>query len=161
MKGFVFYWLPVFLWAGMIFYSSSQPYENQDIKPFLNDNIPVQWAGDVFGVVKFNYAGEEISVDALGEARFVEFFIRKGAHVSVYSILAILLIRALYRSYGRLLLSIGLSLLLSVLYAGSDEIHQGFTPNRSPHLEDVFLDVFGAIIGTVIIGFYYYKKKTE
>ncbi|MGM7702978.1 VanZ family protein [Pseudalkalibacillus sp. Hm43] len=158
MKKFIVYWLPVLLWAGVIFYSSSQPYEDQDIKPFLSGKIPLEWV-NTFSFVNFDYAGEEVSIEALGEARFLEFFIRKGAHLTVYFILGVLLFRAQYRT-KTLNYSLWLAIILGVLYAASDEIHQGFTPNRSPHVEDVLIDTVGIILGTIFIK-NIHKKRAE
>src|SRR5690349_8006807 len=94
MKTFIKYWLPVIIWAGVIFYASSQPYEEQDLRPFLSEQFPLEWVDTYFGWISFDYAGAEVSVVHLGEASFVEFFIRKGAHLTVYLILASLLYRA-------------------------------------------------------------------
>ena len=44
-----------------------------------------------------------------------------------------------------------LSILLGMLYAISDEIHQGFSPGRSPRIADVYIDTLGVILGTLLI----------
>ncbi|WLD93022.1 VanZ family protein [Alkalihalobacillus sp. AL-G] len=155
MKKFLKYWMPVIIWAGIIFYASSQPYEEQDLKPFLSDEIPLGWVETYFGDVSFHYAGEEVSVDHLGKASFVEFFIRKGAHVTVYLVLAFLLYRALYNTSSTSTYTARLAIGLGILYAASDEYHQSFTVNRSPHIEDVLLDTVGIIIGTLLAKFTY------
>ncbi|WP_257350233.1 VanZ family protein [Pseudalkalibacillus decolorationis] len=148
MKKFILYWLPVLIWVGIIFYSSSQPYQEQDIKPFLSDQIPLDWVSGLFGNLEFDYAGEEVSVDQLGEAGFVEFFLRKLAHLSVYFILFLLIYRAIFCT-TKIKYIKTTALLLSFIYAASDEFHQGFTANRSPYTEDVLLDTVGIIIGAL------------
>ncbi len=156
MKKWMAYWLPVIVWAGVIFYSSSQPYKKQDLKPTLTEYLPLHMIDSAFSWVKFDYAGDEVSIQHLGAADFVQFFIRKFAHFSVYFILAFLLYRAI-RQYLREGAAFILSLLITVLYAASDEFHQHFTGGRSPHVEDVILDSVGGLIG-LILAFFIYKK---
>ena len=52
-------------------------------------------------------------------------------------------------------------LILYIIYAISDEIHQSFVPGRGPQLLDVIIDTSGASIG--IIGNYFmimlYRRK--
>ena len=40
-----------------------------------------------------------------------------------------------------------LSWLIAVLYAATDELHQSFTPGRTPLVTDVIIDSFGAAFG--------------
>ena len=44
-----------------------------------------------------------------------------------------------------------LSILLGMIYAVSDEIHQSFTPGRSPRIADVYIDTLGVILGVLLI----------
>ncbi|MDN4526052.1 VanZ family protein [Fictibacillus fluitans] len=149
MKQFTWYWLPVLLVAGGIFYSSATPYKQQDMRPTLSRFLNHEKLAGFFSSVSFQYAGSEVSVDALGAAGFVEFFIRKAAHFSVYFLLAFLLFRALrfYFSKGKTVL---FSFVFTVAYAASDEIHQHFTSGRSPHVEDVMIDACGGAAGILI-----------
>ena len=63
--------------------------------------------------------------------------IRKGAHFFVYFILGLLVI--------------------SFLYACSDEVHQLFVPGRSGQVSDVLLDTFAGIISIISYGIIYNK----
>lgn len=157
MTRFLIYWLPVLIWASLIFYASSQPYEEQNVKPVLSQYLDADWIGERFSGVVFHYAGAEVSVEALGAAGFIEFFIRKGAHLTVYVVLAFLLYRALWRSIHGRRKAFWLAWGLAVLYAASDEWHQGFTADRTPLVHDVALDAFGALLGSVV-GFCLYRK---
>ena len=53
------------------------------------------------------------------------------------------------------------SIVISVLYAVSDEIHQIFVPSRVGAVADVFIDSLGATLGICIalfaIGFFFRK----
>lgn len=72
----------------------------------------------------------------------LNLILRKGAHFSVYAVLALTYIRALGGwQYRRL------AFVLAVLYAISDEVHQSFTPNRYPSAMDVLIDSAGALAG--------------
>jgi VanZ family protein len=146
----LYYWLPPIIWAGIIFVASSQPYEQQDLRPTLTHNINLQFIEDQFSETVIYYAGTEISIDTRGVEGFVEFFIRKGAHFSVYFILGFLLYRLINRYRNMVRFRFLLSLVAVVLYAASDEIHQYFTPNRTALLEDVMLDSFGGFIGIIV-----------
>jgi VanZ family protein len=159
IKHFLVFWLPVILWAGVIFYASSQPYQKQDLKPALSQYINVKAIAPYIDHIKFNYAGEEVSVEKLGAASFIEFFIRKGAHFTVYFILAFLFYRAFRKGNDQpSKRALMFTLIFTILYAISDEFHQSITPNRSPHLEDVTLDSFGVLIGTFLSSWIYRTK---
>jgi VanZ family protein len=161
MKKLLIYWLPVFIWAGMIFYASSQPYEKQDLRPTISDQIDLDLVEEIFSPVRLYYAGSEISIDALGPAHFIEFFIRKAAHFFVYLGLGFLIYRALSLSILNNRLTFIASWVLTILYAISDEIHQGFTPNRSPHWEDVIIDTVGGLIGITLAWLIYRKIRLK
>ena len=88
--------------------------------------------------------------------RFVEawydLIIRKVGHMGVFGILARLLARALSGSTGWPWKKIFLwSLLLTFLYACSDEYHQSFTPGRNASVIDVSIDTAGAWVALGII----------
>jgi VanZ family protein len=150
VKKVIIYWLPVLIWASVIFYSSSQPYQEQDIRPTLSHFVNLDFVGTWFKDTVFHYAGQEVSVQKLGAAGFLEFFIRKGAHLFVYFILGFLVVRATLQHVKSQKTGIVLAITLTVLYALSDEFHQGFTTNRSPHIEDVGIDTIGGLLGITL-----------
>ena len=51
---------------------------------------------------------------------------------------------------GPLKYALAMSILLSFLYACTDEIHQIFVPGRSAQFRDVLIDTLGASFGTLI-----------
>jgi VanZ family protein len=95
-------WLPVVLWAGVIFALSS---------------IPSLGTG-------------------LGTW---DLILRKGAHLTEYAVLAVLLVRAFDREAP--------ALALGILYAASDEFHQSFVRGRHASPIDVAIDTIGLLIG--------------
>lgn len=84
-------------------------------------------------------------------AKITNFFIRKSAHIAEYAILAYLWFRSLWTKPGRFIPCVRWSMLLSILYAMSDEWHQTFVPGREGTLIDVVLDATGvAMMGLVL-----------
>ncbi|MCP8967711.1 VanZ family protein [Ectobacillus ponti] len=157
MKKFVWLWLPVLLWISMIFYSSSQPYQKQDVRPELSKYINLEWVRAHLSGIKFDYANYEVSIAHMGAAGFLEFFIRKGAHVLVFCMLGILLYRALSHVISRGRAAVG-AWLMTALYAGLDEVHQSFTGNRTPLWQDSALDSMSAFIG---ISLFYLRQRKK
>jgi VanZ family protein len=72
-----------------------------------------------------------------------DYVLRKGAHMTEYAILALLLVRAT-GSYVW-------ALSLTVAYAASDEFHQTFVRGRHGSPIDVGIDAAGALIGLALI----------
>ena len=142
-------WLLCLLWMGLIFYSSATPYEKQDVKPLLAGQFNLSFLEPILEPFTFTYNQSVISVQALGIEGYVEFFLRKGAHVFVFMVLCILFYHSLKYIINRAVLR--LSFLFTCLYAVFDEWHQGLTPNRTPYIGDVFLDSFGALLAIVFI----------
>jgi VanZ family protein len=58
-------------------------------------------------------------------------------------------INALWRSGVYDYRSILLALLLCILYAISDEVHQIFIPGRSGEIRDVIMDIVGSSVGVL------------
>ncbi|EIT86247.1 hypothetical protein A374_06596 [Fictibacillus macauensis ZFHKF-1] len=160
MKRFLYNWLPVLLVAGGIFYSSATPYKEQDLRPRLSTFLPEDIITALFSWVHFTYAGSEVSIERLGAPGFIEFFIRKLSHFSVYFLLAILLYRALAPHCKRLGWRFFFAWVVTIAYAASDELHQHFTPGRSMHAEDVMLDSFGGLVGLLLaLAFTSWRRK--
>ncbi|MCT8137686.1 VanZ family protein [Anaerobacillus sp. CMMVII] len=152
-----YYWLPPIIWAIVIFVASSQPYEQQDLRPTILENIDLEFVEQIAGDVSITYAGSEVSIETRGVAGFIEFFIRKGAHFFVYLVLGFLVYRLFHyiniRRYKFIF-----SLLIVVLYAISDEVHQYLTPNRTALVEDVILDSIGGLVGVLLAQFIFSRK---
>jgi VanZ family protein len=85
------------------------------------------------------------------ESGWVDYGIKKSAHIIVYAGLALLYRFALSDeprlSPRRLNLTV---LLLVLLYAISDEWHQSFTPGRHPRVHDIGYDLIGGLVGLTL-----------
>jgi VanZ family protein len=94
------------------------------------------------------------------EFEFVHFLIRKLAHLTEYAVLALLVFRALKRSFrsppaGKFSWqTAGLALLMTAAYAATDEWHQTFVPGRTPAVGDVLIDSSGGLISLLIVLFW-------
>lgn len=84
----------------------------------------------------------------------VRFAIRKGGHLFEYAVMSILCYRALangilteqwHLSWARK------AMVISVLYAASDEFHQSFEPSRTGSAVDVMIDSVGALAGLILL----------
>ena len=99
-------WLPVIVWAAVIFAFSSIP--------SLGTGLGV-W----------------------------DTILRKGAHMTEYAILGLLLLRALGRELP--------AFALGIAYAVTDEIHQHFVRGRHASPVDVLIDTAGVAIGVFLV----------
>ncbi|WEG16638.1 VanZ family protein [Alkalihalophilus pseudofirmus] len=136
------------IWLGVIIYSSSQPYSDQDIQPLLQ-NWNLEWVYSLLGSISFTYGGSEISVIARGPAAFIEFFIRKGAHLLVFSILGFLLTRIFLALNYKVPTAIMLTLMIIFPFACIDEYRHLLHPDRTGLFADVILDTIGGVIGVL------------
>ena len=136
MKSFLKYWLPLLIWLGVIFVGStsvmSAEHTSRYIVPFLIWLKPGMSPNAIWTILVIT---------------------RKCAHVIEYTVLAVLLWRAL-RSVPVLrtktFIVFGAVLLGCALFAASDEFHQTFVKSRTPSVRDVLLDVGGALLGLLI-----------
>jgi VanZ family protein len=103
----VYFWLPVVVWMGLIFYLSAQP------------DLPHPQSG------------------------WADLLVSSIAHAFMFAVLAVLWVRVLAERPRAWLLA----LILTWLYALSDEFHQAFVPGRTPDLLDLLCDGGGAMLG--------------
>lgn len=132
-------WAAVLIWAAFIFFLSSQAAEQSDR---LSTGITQAIVETIEGIVP----DAEIVVGSLNH------LIRKYAHFFAYLILGLLVAGALTNSGVHGLKRILAAVLICVLYASSDEIHQLFVPGRGGMVTDVLIDSAGAVIGIGVIG---------
>lgn len=131
----------------LIYFISAMPYEQQDLKPLLEEKIQIP-PEDVPDI-QLNYGDQQVSSTNL--YAFLEFIVRKSGHIIGYFILTVLLFITM--SYvtiqrGLKFLVVGL---LSISYAALDEWHQTFVPGRTGRLIDVYgVDLIGVLIGLII-----------
>jgi VanZ family protein len=142
-------WIPVVLVTTIIFIFSSQPYKEQNIQPWLKDYISEQRLLEVLPDVQFEYAGYPVSAenDPYG---FVEFFVRKAMHVSIYASLGL----AFWIATRKLFWAISGVILIASL----DEWNQASSVGRTGTPFDVMVDLSGALIVLTLLWFLQRKK---
>ncbi len=81
----------------------------------------------------------------------MQYPIRKGAHMTEYAIFTVFTYIALLTDGVRLPKRRYFALLIAVLLAASDELHQWFVPGRSGCVKDVCIDMVGAVAALLVI----------
>ena len=81
----------------------------------------------------------------------IDYPVRKCAHASEYALLgALVLLTAC--TYAKMSpKTVAAAVIISVLYAASDEFHQRFVPGRSCQFTDVLIDSAGVMVGVGFI----------
>ena len=148
-KRAIWWFVLTLLWMAFIFYKSSEPYTHQDLRPTLASWLPMDMVERWIPQMEFYYDGGLVTWTKPYD--FVEFFIRKTAHVAEYALLAFLSIKLALALRLRRAGGIVIGALFTLLYAMSDEWHQSFVPGRTGHAIDVGVDSIGILL--VVIGF--------
>jgi VanZ family protein len=127
-------WLPVLLWAALIFNFSTDAFSSSNTSIVLKQLL--SWVLPDITTEQF---------DA------IHFAIRKFGHWAEYFVFSVLLLRALEiesRETWRWR-SVFWTLLLVLICATGDELHQSFVPSRSAVAQDVLVDFFGGACGVL------------
>jgi VanZ family protein len=131
-------WIAVILWMSLIFYLSHQPAAKSSE---LSSNVTEVIINTI----------ETVAPQVKIEKGDLHHIVRKNAHFLYYLVLGILAVNALRISGVRGYRGILLALLICILYAISDEIHQIFVPGRSGEIRDIIIDSSGS--GTGILAY--------
>ena len=131
----IFSWLLVLASMLMIYNFSA---ENAEKSTTTSGGVVVQIL-DIF------MEKEEITPPVIKKYQFP---IRKAAHFGIYMLLGFCMLSAFEKTFKiKIWLNIVFSMISSVLYAISDEIHQNFSAGRGPSPKDVLIDSAGALCG--------------
>ena len=91
----------------------------------------------------------------INNIELLSLIIRKLAHFTEYFILGLLTYNMIY-SYNK---KAYISIIICILYAISDEIHQYFVPGRSCQIMDMTIDTLGSLLGIYLLLFIKRKHK--
>ena len=80
-------------------------------------------------------------------------YVRKLAHFSIYTLVGFSIMGFMCTFNIRNVFKLIISIFTGVGYAVSDEIHQSFTPGRTPRLLDIGIDSLGVLTGIFILIF--------
>lgn len=103
----------------------------------------------VWALIIFNFSSHVVA--KVGESYWVDFAAKKLAHILEYGIFAVITYRALINSGVNKPLAYYIAIIIPFIYGASDELHQSFTPTRTPTLRDVFIDTFGASLAIYLM----------
>ncbi|GAB4463148.1 MAG: VanZ family protein [Armatimonadaceae bacterium] len=132
------YALPLILWLVFIFLMSTPTASAETTRTAVRSILRTLFPG------VDNFLAPDMIVQ-------IDFLIRKCAHLTEYTILGILLYRALGWGRSRFDYRVPLiTLIFGILYAASDEFHQSFYPEREASPVDVLIDACGVGWGTLI-----------
>lgn len=128
-------WLLVLLWASVMFNFSTDSFSKEHTSRFI---VPIlQWLLPLASAQ---------TIDALHE------FVRKCAHAFEYSVLSVLLFRAVRApAEGWKVRWAATALFLAALFAASDEFHQTFVASRGASVWDVLLDTLAAAAAQLVL----------
>lgn len=134
----VIYILPLLLWMSVIFIMSTPTGSAANTSPVVHSIFQ-----RLFPELARHMTPEQIDM--------LDVVIRKGAHITEYTILGLLSYRAF--RYGRRDFHNrypALTLLFGLLYASSDEYHQSFFASRGASPIDVLIDMGGVATATAL-----------
>lgn len=81
----------------------------------------------------------------------IEAVIRKIAHFSIYTIIGVLLMALMCMFNIVDKARVGITLVLGIIYAATDEFHQVFVQGRTALITDVVIDTMGVILGILLV----------
>jgi VanZ family protein len=101
-------------------------------------------------VIFYGSSQRRVEVSSNGVINFLFF---KTLHILEYAFLYILLFRAFRQTGIKKKKNVWswYAFILTILYAGTDEIHQTFIPTREGKIRDVIIDAGGALITWISI----------
>ena len=153
----------IIIWMSIIFIFSSMPSEesNEKSKAAIKETIeiinqtPVSMQNENLYQTEYNKTKtiEENNNQIENEEQIVEKLnmqLRKWMHATEYLILSRLIFNWLRNYEIKSWKAIVISVIISFLYACTDEFHQLFVSGRTSQFTDVLIDTTGAIIGVTI-----------
>ena len=105
--------------------------------------LALAWMGAIFWV-------SSGPVPPFAPDQLVDVFLKKAGHFTAYALLAALWWLAL-RDRVAPRTALVVAFVIAVGYAGSDELHQAFSPTRHPSIVDVGIDALGVAVGLWIV----------
>ncbi|MFC5649848.1 VanZ family protein [Paenibacillus solisilvae] len=125
------YWCLVISWCTLVFIITSSPAATSE---------------NTSSIIRAETNAPPITVHKL------DFGIRKTAHVTMFGVLAILVLLAIWGWKNALIKA----WVFATFYGATDEIHQIFETGRTPTVSDVFIDSTGAFAALL---FFYLLRK--
>jgi VanZ family protein len=103
--------------------------------------------GPALAVMAVIFAASSLPGEALPDTGAWDWPVRKSGHFLIYALLGAAYRRGLAWRRPASAEDSRWALLMALAYAVTDELHQGFSPDRSPSVRDVGIDTLGAAAG--------------
>lgn len=132
-------WILTFIWLLGIFFLSSRP-----VDVSRQDSA---WFMEKLGLTDSLEEGTDINNE---EMMGLQQYIRKKAHIILFSILSILIFLSLYGYVGYSAKTALISFSLTTFYGATDEFHQIFS-KRGAQIPDIIVDARGAVWGLMFV----------
>lgn len=78
-----------------------------------------------------------------------QWIVRKSAHLVLFALLGVFVYNSIDLPKGRKRFLV--ALIICILYAVSDEIHQSFIPGRACRMSDIVIDATGIAVGQLLM----------
>lgn len=129
---------------------------NEINKKIISTLLVIIWMAIIFIMSSFNATDSSnqsnfivdiiVGIFNISNTEVISLIIRKLAHFTEYLILGVLVTNML-RYYNK---KTYISIIICILYAISDEIHQLFVVGRSCQIMDMFIDSIGSFSGILL-----------
>lgn len=115
---------------------------------------PLVWASFIF------FLSAQSQLPGMPNA-WMDLIFKQSAHTFVYAVLHFLVWRGVHQTTSSPAgsKSIFLPILITFLYALSDEFHQSFTPGRQPSLIDIGFDSMGIALSIILAHYLTHRQK--
>ena len=137
-------WIPAVIIMGIIFYFSSKQVDNSNESSLTIANEIL----NIYDSITNSNYQENVRTELLDSINHV---VRKGAHFCEYALLASTIAFHLLVWKRKRKWVLIISILISALYAATDEFHQTLIQGRGGRLADVLLDTAGAATGMLFL----------
>jgi VanZ family protein len=133
-------WLPAVIIMAIIFYFSSKPaIISGESSLMISQTLLIAYE-DITDLSYEELARQQVLLE-------LDHIVRKAAHFIEYSILAAAWAMHFITWKKGFRIVVSLSVLITSVYAATDEFHQTFVSGRSGQISDVLLDSCGAVVG--------------
>lgn len=144
------WWIAVIAWMMIIFSFSAQPAnESNELSTGLTRKI-IEFIKNFEDTPVILLFGEN-SVEKM--TVLINHIIRKTAHFGIFAVLGILVYGLLTSHNTNRKTIILIAVLICLLYAVGDEIHQYFVPGRACKFSDILIDTAGSFVSIVLVHF--------
>ena len=141
-------WILVLVWMLVIFYYSNMNHIKSNDKSKNTINYIIETTEKIEN-------NNSIKTNKQQIIEYLNYPIRKCAHITIYLVLSILIISAIKNTKSIKHPSI-ITLIICFIYAITDEYHQTFIDGRTGQFIDVLIDTTGSMLGLTI-----YNKITQ